>query len=188
MIDKDAYVRLVVEGSENRDCLCRFLLALHKVENYDDMSDCQKAIERKTLMESLEDAYKIGSKEAAVYIGDIYYYGWYDIPEDNAKAYSWYAKAALLKDPEAFEKMFYMIKNGYINEDLNFMDNCALNAARLGSDKMLKETVIAYLHGRLKKYYLEIEQYYMPVFDSMKEDAEDDDDYPDDDGRYDAYV
>lgn len=188
LIDKDAYVRLVVEGSENRDCLCRFLLALHKVENYDDMSDCQKAIERKTLMESLEDAYKIGSKEAAVYIGDIYYYGWYDIPEDNAKAYSWYAKAALLKDPEAFEKMFYMIKNGYINEDLNFMDNCALNAARLGSEKMLKETVIAYLHGRLKKYYLEIEQYYMPVFDSMKEDAEDDDDYPDDDGRYDAYV
>ena len=47
---------------------------------------------------------------------------------------------------------------------------------------LVKETVDIYRAGRLAPFASEIEQYYLP------EVEEQEDGYPDDDGRYDAYV
>ena len=91
--------------------------------------------------------------------------------------------------------MFAMIHDHYIDAELSFVDNLALNGARLGSKKLLAETVMAYSHGHLTEYAAEIEKYYCPVFDSddfTLDDTYDDDDEtpepPDDDGRFDAWA
>jgi hypothetical protein len=47
----------------------------------------------------------------------------------------------------------------------------------------MRQVVAIYKSGRLTDFAAEIEQYYLPVVEAM-----DDDDMPDDDGRYDAYA
>ena len=95
---------------------------------------------------------------------------------------------------EAFEKMFAMVHDHYIDAEQSFCDHLAINGARLGSKKLLAETVMAYTHGRLTEYAAEIEQYYCPVFDSDDFTIDDDnngDETPeptDDDGRFDAWA
>ena len=84
-----------------------------------------------------------------------------------------------------------MVHDHYIDAEQDFIDMLALNGARLGSEKLLNETVIRYMYGRMTEFAAEIEQYYEPVFDANdKSDSETDSsgDIPDDDGRFDAYV
>lgn len=79
--------------------------------------------------------------------------------------------------------MFDMIRDHYIDKPQEFRDMLALYGTRAGSRRLLSETVIAYTYGRLTEYAAEIEQLYEPVFDN----EEYDEDFPDDDGRFDAY-
>ena len=91
-----------------------------------------------------------------------------------------------------------MSLNGDIEEEGDaqyFRDICALKGARHGSEAMLSEAVEAYRQGRLTAFAPEIEQYYLPLSDGQvaqeepdETDIPYDEEYPDDDGRYDAYV
>ena len=180
----------VAEGAEHRCHLCMYYQAIVRVADFDRMEEKRQEAERGRLLRAMKRAYETGSPDAAVYIGDIYHYGWYGVPVDTDTAHTWYAKAARLASGEAFEEMFNMAYYGEMDADRYFMDMCALNGARYGSEKMLNETVKAYRKGRLTSFASEIEQYYIPVFDAEEEagDGDGDDDSPDDDGRYDAYV
>ena len=75
-----------------------------------------------------------------------------------------------------------------------------IRALRLGSPDMLNKVVDAYKNGFLTAYAAEIEKYYIPLVESQEtlgndgsaEDPDGDngldgDDYPDDDGRFDAW-
>ena len=71
----------------------------------------------------------------------------------------------------------------------------SISGTRYGSEAMLSEAVEAYRQGRLTAFAPEIEQYYLPLSDGQGTHEEPDetdmpyeDEYPDDDGRYDAYV
>ena len=86
-------------------------------------------------------------------------------------------------------------------DDPDAMHEFELRALRLGSSDMLGKVVEAYRHGFLTPYAAEIEKYYIPEYESQeKPDGTDDseepdysdgydnsDDYPDDDGRFDAW-
>lgn len=51
------------------------------------------------------------------------------------------------------------------------------------------DAVAAYTEGCLTKYASEMEIVHIPAFDADDEDVDsDEDDYPDDDGRFDAYA
>lgn len=191
LVDKTAYRSAIKYGSQRRDSVCCYLWAMEQVDNYDEMPKWVKCIEKKKLIVNLEEAYSLGSFFAAEELGDIYYYGKYDHAEDNQKAWEWYAKGALLHNVACYEKMFDMVHDHYIDAEQDFIDMLALNGARLGSEKLLNETVIRYMYGRMTEFAAEIEQYYEPVFDANdKSDSETDSsgDIPDDDGRFDAYV
>lgn len=183
MIDKAAFLSTIRRGAASRDDLCMYFLAMAKVEDFDDMSEYRQALASRQLLIDLEGAYNGGSSEAAETLGDIYYSGQYGCPQDDEKAFSYYAKGALFCNTSCYEKMFDMIRDHYIDKPQEFRDMLALYGTRAGSRRLLSETVIAYTYGRLTEYAAEIEQLYEPVFD----DEEYDEDFPDDDGRFDAY-
>lgn len=187
LVDKSAYKAAIIQGTVKRDHFCSYLLAIAKVEDFNNMSVFNQTIASKQLIIDLEKAYKLGSNSAAEEIGDIYFYGKYGIEEDNEKAFEYYAKGALYNSPSCCEKMFDMIHDHYIDKQQEFTDMIALKGARLGSEKLLNETVMAYTYGRLTEFASEIEQIYIPVFDKENDDDYNDDTV-DDDGRFDAYV
>ena len=104
-------------------------------------------------------------------------------------AWECYEQGARLASAACMERMFDMAYRHLADVSTDYRDSIALKGARWGSEHLLNETVIAYTQGRLTGFADEIERYYVPVFDASGEsDDEDGDEYPDDDGRYDAYV
>ncbi len=194
LVDRNAFIKAIEYGKSKRDVMCCYLYAISRVDEYDSLPELEKMLEKERLIVNLEYAFSMGSSFAAETLGDIYYYGSYDIDEDDSKAWQWYAQGALLNNVDCYEKMFDMVRNHYIEKDEEFKDMLALRGARLESKKLIGETVIAYTYGRLTEFAAEIEQYYEPVFDGPEDDEfqdEDrlsDDEPQDDDGRFDAYV
>ena len=76
-----------------------------------------------------------------------------------------------------------MVHDHYIDLPPEVWHRYVLKGARLGSRKLLNETVILHTYGNLQEFTEEIEKYYAPIFD-----GETDDEQPDDDGRFDAYA
>ena len=83
------------------------------------------------------------------------------------------------------KKMYDMVRCH--DKDMLFTEHdlLALKGTRLGSRKLLNETVIAHTMGRLEEHAAEIEQYYDPIFDNEEEEEEKADDA---DGKFDAWV
>lgn len=195
--DDGLYIKALGEGASRRNSFCECYWALSKVENYDDIPWYNQRIYVERLLKELEKAISHGSAEAAMELGDIYCNGYYSEKIDYAKAYSYYAKGALLNLDVCFEKMFDMISDGLIEKTVEVKDMLALYGARLGRLKLIYKTAEAYLSGRLTEFASEIEQYYLPVFkeneeereeESVEDVDEEDEDIMDDDGRFDPYV
>ena len=74
------------------------------------------------------------------------------------------------------------------NEDA--MDICMINGARQHSKWLISETVNAYRRGRLTQFAREIEMFHIPAYDAIPDDEplDDEEDYPDDDGRFDPWA
>ncbi len=140
-------------------------------------------------------------------LGDMYYDGSYGFEQSYEKAFAAYSRGVIYDSAECAEKLWKMMHDHLIDRDLDYVDSIALEGARFGSKRLLAETVIAHQEGRLTEYHDEISKYYEPVFDapefSLDSDEEwaatiddmladpddpDIDDYPDDDGRYDAWA
>jgi TPR repeat protein len=152
---------------------------------YDKLEEeAQKAEATEAIKAEVEKSLAWGCGEAALFLGDAYYDATCGFEEDLARAFSYYAKGAILGSADCYGRMYEMIVaeevEGYSQD---FADHCAISAARLGSQDMMRRVVAIYKSGRLTDFASEIEQYYLPVVEAM-----DDDDMPDDDGRYDAYA
>lgn len=190
VIDPDSLKEALNEGIRHHCSDCLTMLAAIEYDEFSSLSDEQRSDELAAGIVSMyEKAYSWGDACGALMLGDIFFYGDINQEENDNTAFSWYAKAALWDNQQAYEKMFAMVHDHYIDVELSFSDNLALNGARLGSKKLLAETVMAYTHGRLTEYAAEIEQYYCPVFDSDDFIIDDDTpEPPDDDGRFDAWA
>ncbi|MGM9860253.1 MAG: hypothetical protein ACI31C_05790 [Muribaculaceae bacterium] len=180
--DLDEYERMLNEGVQHHSAEALQLLYAPVVAAFDSLDEeTQKSLSDE-IIENLTTAFYWGSKTVPVLLGDIYYNGWCNQPEDNQQAWGWYARAALWENPEGYEKMFEMVSDGLIDMEQDACDNLAIRGARLGSEKLTIETVDAYYAGRLTDFAAEIEQYYVPLYKN-----EEDDEGPDDDGRFDAW-
>lgn len=179
VVDERKYRELSERGAEAGSSLCRLTLL---DADRPDSSSADYWTGLKRYVEGMEKLAASGCELASISLGDMYRDGEFGIEKDPAKAYSWYALAAKLGWADAFERLYCLLRDGLVETDQDFMDMCALRCTRLGSDALVKETVDIYRAGRLAPFASEIEQYYLP------EVEEQEDGYPDDDGRYDAYV
>ena len=155
------------EGAKHHNADCLTMLAAIECDDFPNLSDEERTDELGAEIVSMfEKAYYMGDAYAAVVLGDIYYHGALNQTENNEEAWMWYARAALRGVSLAYEKMFDMVKDNYIDADQSFCDQLALNGVRQGSEYLLAETVKAYKQGRLTEYAAEIEQYYCPIVNS----------------------
>lgn len=194
IVDKSANRAALRRGAAIRNASCSFFLHLDIVENFDDMSVYSQELAGRQLVIALKNDLDMGEATAAEILGDIYYYGKYRQEESNREAYKYYARGALLNDPECYEKMYDMIDERYIEASQDTQDMIGLFGARLESKKLMAATVAAYGYGRLTEFAQEIEQLYVPIVDKEEADGDEDDDAEpcdepnDDDGRFDPYV
>ena len=199
IIDKKIYFDTLSEGAEHHSAECRTLLAWNAALQFDELPPQEQTHElAQEIIDELKECVQYGSKTACELLAEIHLNGWLGQKCDVDQAWRWYAQAAIWHSDTAYEKMHEMANHHQKDVEQDFSDMLALNGARLGSKKMLAATVAAYTHGRLTEYAGEIEQYYEPVFDNPAFTLDDDspcpaadddtDEYPDDDGRYDAWV
>lgn len=190
LIDREAYSRTMRRGAEKRQPTCAYYFAMDEVtpvDKYNALPSYKKTTTNWRVIRRLHEALDIGSAEAAEELGDIYFAGRFGVMEDSVRAYSYYARGALLNRAECFEKMYALIYDHYIDRSQDTMDMLALHGARLGSKLLTDKTVMAYTYGRLTEFASEIEQFYVPLFDADSDLADAPDEEQDDDGRFDAY-
>ncbi|MGN1246897.1 MAG: hypothetical protein ACI4UN_09700 [Muribaculaceae bacterium] len=197
LINAETFKKALNEGINHHSSDCLTMLASIRYDEFPNLSDVERTDEcAAEIISMFEKSYSWGDACAALMLGNIFYYGDVTQEENNKTAFSWYAKAALWDNTEAYEKMYGMVRDHYIDADQSFSDHLALNGTRLGSKKLLAETVMAYTYGRLTEFAAEIEQYYCPIFDSddftiddpYNDDDNDTPEPPDDDGRFDAWA
>lgn len=188
IVDVDTYNEYVKIGCENDDAICHLLRASMSEDEYAALNDEEKTDATKRIKADLLRAYSLGDHIAPWVMGNNYYYGNLGFEENDAEAWMWYAKAALLHYADGFEMLATMIEEGHSpdhNLPEEYAEICWLKALRLReSEERLEKVCEAYTHGKLTTFASEIEQYYLPKY----EQTEEDDDPEDDDGRYDAWV
>ena len=74
LADPEAFSAALAVGAEHRDCYCVYLQALCQVEDFDNMQRYSQLCARDRYISLLEKAYGMGSKEAAVSLGNTYHW------------------------------------------------------------------------------------------------------------------
>ena len=195
--DYEAYYDTLMEGNDAKDPMCMYYFILDKIESYYDIDpeDTQARDEyRQMIIHALELNIEWHHPMSMELLGDIYREGKIDIPVDTVKAWEYYVKGSEFMLATCFEKMYDMLQANEIqlgqmsNEDA--MDLCMINGARLHDARLLVATVEAYKHGRLTRFAREIEMFHIPAYDDIPDDEplDDDDEGPDDDGRFDPWA
>ena len=191
--DQDAYEKILDEGCKLNNPMCKYLKArLQGAKWYDlpDENDEEKEELLDDILDNLESAATLGLAEASLWLGHIYKEGLYDLETDLEQAWAWYEDGAQFRSGECYEAMYAMAVQGLLHspqEGRKIADLCAIKGARCGSRMMLRATVEAYYDGRLQGFASEIEEYYIPVYTLLGGEEDDDEDYDEDDGRYDAW-
>jgi TPR repeat protein len=186
-----------MEGNDAMDPMCMYYFLLDKIESYYDIDpeDTQARDEyRQMIIHALELNIEWCHPMSMELLGDIYREGKLDVPADPVKAWSYYVQGSEFMHASCFGKMYDMLQTDEIqlgqmsNEEA--MDLCMINGARLHDARLLVATVEAYKHGRLTRFAREIEMFHIPAYDAIPDDEplDDEDEGPDDDGRYDPWA
>ena len=192
MEDQDAYENVLDEGCKLSNPMCKYLKArLQGARWYDLPNENEEEKEEllDEILDNLESAATFGLAEASLWLGHIYKEGLYDMETDLEQAWAWYEDGAAFRSGECYESMYAMAVQGLLHspqEGRKIADTCAIKGARCGSRMMLRAAVEAFYDGRLQGFASEIEEYYIPVY-TLLGGEEDDEDYDEDDGRYDAW-
>lgn len=191
--DQDAYEKILDEGCKLNNPMCKYLKArLQGAKWYELPPENEEEKEEllDDILDNLESAATLGLAEASLWLGHIYKEGLYDLETDLEQAWAWYEDGAQFRSGECYEAMYAMAVQGLLHspqEGRKIADLCAIKGARCGSRMMLRATVEAYYDGRLQGFASEIEEYYIPVYTLLGGEEDDDEDYDEDDGRYDAW-
>ena len=191
--DQDAYEKILDEGCKLNNPMCKYLKARLQGAKWYDLppeNEDEKDELLDDILDNLESAATLGLAEASLWLGHIYKEGLYDLETDLEQAWAWYEDGAQFRSGECYEAMYAMAVQGLLHspqEGRKIADLCAIKGARCGSRMMLRATVEAYYDGRLQGFASEIEEYYIPVYTLLGGEEDDDEDYDEDDGRYDAW-
>lgn len=138
----------------------------------------------------LEKAFKLGDDGAACRIGDLYFYHLEKDENPFRKAQEYYLKGFKYDNSLCAEKLVEMWEKGYAELDESTLENIIIVGARMDSERLIVKAVERYREGGMEQYAQEIEKYFVPDYDNLK-DTEFEEyfpDMPDDDGRNDAYA
>jgi TPR repeat protein len=191
--DQDAYEKILDEGCKLNNPMCKYLKARLQGAKWYELppeNEEEKDELLDDILDNLESAATLGLAEASLWLGHIYKEGLYDLETDIEQAWAWYEDGAQFRSGECYEAMYAMAVQGLLHspqEGRKIADLCAIKGARCGSRMMLRATVEAYYDGRLQGFASEIEEYYIPVYTLLGGEEDDDEDYDEDDGRYDAW-
>lgn len=195
--DYQAYCDTLMEGTDAMDPMCMYYFMLDKIFSYDDIDpeDTDSRNEcRQLIIRGLELNIEWSHPMSMELLGDIYREGKIDVPVDIDKAWGYYVQGSEFMLGSCFEKMYDMLQANEIqlgqmsNEEA--MDLCMVNGARLHNTRLLVAAVEAYKHGRLTQFAREIEMFHIPAYDAIPDDEplDDEEEGPDDDGRYDPWA
>ena len=193
MEDQVAYEKILDEGCKINNPMCKYLKARLQGAKWYELppeNEEEKDELLDDILDNLESAATLGLAEASLWLGHIYKEGLYDLETDLEQAWAWYDDGAQFRSGECYEAMYAMAVQGLLHspqEGRKIADLCAIKGARCGSRMMLRATVEAYYDGRLQGFASEIEEYYIPVYTLLGGEEDDDEDYDEDDGRYDAW-
>ena len=149
-------------------------------EEFEAFEPSAKAHFVKTIVGWLERGLALGESICAEILGTYHLNGRFGLEKDWGKAAAYLEKGALMGDSFCCSLLADLLEEGEVSEeDRRDAAVFRLRALRYGeSDPEVKDKMLeAYRDGLLDRYQDEIEQYWV-----------DDDDCPDDDGRYDAYA
>lgn len=168
----------------------------------DILTKCHEAIHS-----LFSQAARMGDVAAWEQVGDMYFEGSYGYEKSYEKAFTCYSNGVTHDSVSCMEKLWKMMHNHLIDRPIDYIDQVALWGARKDNKRLLAEVVIAKQEGRLSEFADEIEKYYEPIFDAPEFSLDNDedwqntiddlladpddpnpDDYPDDDGRFDAWA
>lgn len=195
--DYDAFCNTTLKGNEDGDPRCFYYYALDTLSDYYDIDPEDKELRSDfsaLMVKGLEENIERCEPLSFELLGDIYREGQIGVPVDKNKAWEYYLGGSEFQIDTCFEKMYEMLQAKEIeladisNEEA--MELCMINGARLHNKKLIVETVEAYKRGRLTRFAREIEMYHIPAYDAIPDDEplDEEDDYPDDDGRNDAWA
>ena len=191
--DWDVYTSTIEEGADKGDMLSLHFMTLNLCSAYDEIDPDDKE-ERDSCRESIIECLECCNIDMSYkLLGDIHREGQYGVTVDYLKAWEYYEKGARFNMASCYEKMHDMLRckevTGENSEETMYV--YALLGARLQSKRMIVETVEAYKRGHLTHFAAEIEMYHIPAYNAIPDDEElddDEDELPDDDGRYDAWA
>lgn len=165
MLDK--YIQI---GIEHDDAMCFTLRANFSDEEYEALSEREKAQKTEAIKADLERAYQLGDNMAAFIMGNNYYYGSLGFDENEKEAWKWFNLGAIYGSADCFGMMATMISEGYGPKDADeeFRAFCLLCAYRRGDESKLEEVIDAYLNGLLFNHMNEIDKYYVPKYAKLK--------------------
>ena len=191
--DQDAYEKILDEGCKLNNPMCKYLKARLQGAKWYDLpheNEEEKDELLDDILDNLESAATLGLAEASLWLGHIYKEGFYDLETDLEQAWAWYEDGAQFRSGECYEAMYAIAVQGLLHspqEGRKIADLCAIKGARCGSRMMLRAAVEAFYDGRLQGFASEIEEYYIPVYTLLGGEEDDEEDYDEDDGRYDAW-
>lgn len=177
---KEEFDKLMREGMRAGCGYCFTLGYFQSDEEFEAFEPSVKAHFVKTVVDWLEKGLALGEPICAGVLGVFYVYGRFGLEKDWGKAARYLERGALMGDSFCCSLLADLLEEGDVSgEDRRDAAVFRLRALRYGSsDPEVKEKMLeAYRDGLLDRYQNEIEQYWL-----------DDGEYPDDDGRYDAYA
>ena len=103
LVNEWGYNLYLEEGIKHGDPDCMMLHAIEGMQNWDKIGENWRPQKVARYIAALEQAAHCGSAVAAYMLGNLYFYGEYDQPQDYVKAYEWYVAAAKQDNADACE-------------------------------------------------------------------------------------
>ena len=177
--DKDFYrdtLSVLIDFScDNQDPNSFLTRALEHAYHYDkEQKEERKGNWADKLKEDLEAAFKLGSGDAAYYLGLYHYEGKYGFEQNNREAWEWFSKGQDLESGLAYAGTARMITDGVKPSSMpdNYLEYLELCAIRRGVTAMAPAIVEAYKAGKLNGLEDEVEKTYLPMLDKAADQAE----------------
>lgn len=157
LVNQEELMAGLREGAEHncRECLAELATTLWN--NNGEGLGVEKDEVFNQVSNLLYKAETLGSGAAARKIGDL------TAESGNMEmAFRYYCRGTVYNSMPCCELAFAMMYDETVGQPLWFRDYVALRGARLGSELLKEQVVLAYREGRLNRYATEIEEDYIP--------------------------
>ena len=173
VVDMETFMELMEKGQEAGAPSAYLETAcLMTSEYYEGMDEETRTQVRDILKEDLALGASLGESYAAYFMGSYFENGDYGFEQDFGQAWQWYSKGALLRNSSCYQSLSRMVledKTAPENYDEAFGYECAYRAYALKADT-LESIISGYKKGFLTHHAAVIEEFYLPIYESLTAD------------------